>query len=160
MVWLANTILLTGPVRRLVEEDFPGAERITLVMDNLNTHAAASLYKAFPAPKARRLLEKLEFVYTPKHGSWLNMAECEFSVLARQCLNCRLAYMDTVKEEVTAWAKRATVTEPPHNGDSPPRMRASSCTACIGNYHIDGLLGTYRTITVSSRDLSGAPVSA
>ena len=93
-------------VRRLVEEDFPEAERITLVMDNLNTHAGASLYKAFPAPKARRLLEKLEFVYTPKHGSWLNMAECEFSVLARQCLNRRLADRDTVKEEVTAWAKR------------------------------------------------------
>ena len=97
-----------GPsrVRRLVEEDFPEAERITLAMDNLNTHAGASLYKAFPAPKARRLLEKLQFVYTPKHGSWLNMAECEFSVLARQCLNRRLADMDTVKEEVTAWAKR------------------------------------------------------
>ena len=93
-------------VRRLVEEDFPEAERITLVMDNLNTHAGASLYKAFPAPKARRLLEKLQFVYTPKHGSWLNMAECEFSVLARQCLNRRLADMDTVKEEATAWAKR------------------------------------------------------
>ena len=61
-------------VRRLVEEDFPEAERITLVMDNLNTHAGASLYKAFPAPKARRLLTKLQFVYTPRHGSWLNMA--------------------------------------------------------------------------------------
>ena len=93
-------------VRRLVEEDFPEAERITLVMDNLNTHAGASLYKAFPAPKARRLLTKLQFVYTPRHGSWLNMAECEFSVLARQCLNRRLADRDTVKEEVTAWAKR------------------------------------------------------
>ena len=87
-------------------EDFPEAERITLVMDNLNTHAGASLYKAFPAPKARRLLTKLQFVYTPRHGSWLNMAECEFSVLARQCLNRRLADRDTVKEEVTAWAKR------------------------------------------------------
>ena len=77
-------------VRQLVEEDFPEAERITLVMDNLNTHAGASLYKAFPAPKARRLLNKLQFAYTPKHGSWLNMAESEFGVLARQCLNRRL----------------------------------------------------------------------
>ncbi len=93
-------------MRRLVEEDFPEAERITLVMDNLNTHAGASLYKAFPAPQARRLLEKLELVYTPRHGSWLNMAECEFSVLARQCLNRRLADIGIVKEEVTAWAKR------------------------------------------------------
>ena len=95
-----------GGVRRLVEEDFPGAERVTLVMDNLNTHAGASLYKAFPAPRARRLLSRLEFVFTPRHGSWLNMAECEFSALARQCLDRRLAGIDTVKREVTAWTER------------------------------------------------------
>ena len=93
-------------VRRLVEEDFPGARRVTLVMDNLNTHAGASLYKAFPPQQARRLLEKLEFVYTPKHGSWLNMAECEFSALARPCLNRRIPDQDAVSEEVSAWAKR------------------------------------------------------
>lgn len=91
-------------VRRLVEEDFPQALRITLVMDNLNTHNGASLYKAFAPQKARQLLDKLEFVYTPKHGSWLNMAECEFSVLTRQCLNRRIPDRDTVTEEVTAWA--------------------------------------------------------
>ena len=73
-------------VRRLVEEDYPNANKITLVMDNLNTHNGASLYKAFTPELARSLLDKLEFVYTPKHGSWLNMAECEFSVLSRQCL--------------------------------------------------------------------------
>ena len=93
-------------VRRLVEEDFPDARRVTLVMDNLNTHAGASLYKAFPPPQARRLLEKLEFVYTPKHGSWLNMAECEFSALARQCLNRRIPDTDTVREEVAACVRR------------------------------------------------------
>ena len=93
-------------VRRLVEEDFPGARRVTLVMDNLNTHAGASLYKAFPPQQARRLLEKLEFAYTPKHGSWLNMAECEFSALARQCLNRRIPDQDAVSGEVSAWAKR------------------------------------------------------
>ena len=93
-------------VRQLVEEDFPEAERITLVMDNLNTHAGASLYKAFEPAKARRLLEKLRFVYTPKHGSWLNMAEIEFSAMARQCLNRRLPDTDTVREQTTAWAKR------------------------------------------------------
>ncbi len=93
-------------VRRQVEEDFSAARRITLVMDNLNTHAGASLYKAFAPQQARRLLEKLEFVYTPKHGSWLNMAECEFSVLARQCLNRRIPDQDAVSEEVSAWAKR------------------------------------------------------
>src|SRR5690606_22503348 len=71
-------------VRRLVEDDYSQAKRITLVMDNLNTHTGASLYKTFPPERARAILEKLEIVYTPKHGSWLNMAECEFSVLSRQ----------------------------------------------------------------------------
>lgn len=90
-------------VRRLVEQDFPEAKRITLVMDNLNTHCGASLYKAFAPEIAQALMEKLEFIYTPKHGSWLNMAECEFSVLSRQCLDRRLPDIDTVREEVTAW---------------------------------------------------------
>lgn len=92
-------------VRRLVEEQYPHAEKITLVMDNLNTHIGASLYKAFPAQHAHRLLRKLEFCYTPKHGSWLNIAEIEFSVLSRQCLNRRLADIDTVRQEATAWAE-------------------------------------------------------
>ena len=91
-------------VRQLVEEDFAQAKRITLVMDNLSTHTGASLYKSFEPQVARRLLEKLEFVYTPKHGSWLNMAECEFSVLSRQCLSRRLADIDMVRSEVNAWS--------------------------------------------------------
>lgn len=91
-------------VRTLVEKDFADAKRITLVMDNLNTHAGASLYKAFEPSIARALLEKLEFVYTPKHGSWLNMAECEFSVLARQCFRRRLPDLETVRQEVNAWS--------------------------------------------------------
>ena len=91
-------------VRRLVENDFADAKRITLVMDNLSTHTGASLYKAFEPAVARALLERLEFVYTPKHGSWLNMAECEFSVLSRQCFNRRLPDRETVKNEVNAWA--------------------------------------------------------
>lgn len=90
-------------VRKLVEEDFPEAKHITLVMDNLSTHTGASLYKSFEPQIARFLLEKLEFVYTPKHGSWLNMAECEFSVLSRQCLSRRLPDIDTVRSEVNAW---------------------------------------------------------
>jgi len=92
-------------VRRLVQEDYPDAKRITLVMDNLNTHTGASLYKAFPPEMARALLDKLEFVYTPKHGSWLNMAECEFSVLGRQCLARRLPDRQTVTIEIAAWVK-------------------------------------------------------
>ncbi len=92
-------------VRRLVEEDYPNANKITLVMDNLNTHNGASLYKAFAPELARSLLDKLEFVYTPKHGSWLNMAECEFSVLSRQCLARRLPDRETVTHEIAAWTK-------------------------------------------------------
>jgi transposase len=97
-------------VRTLVEEDFPQAKRITLVMDNLSTHTGASLYKAFQAPFARALLDKLEFVFTPKHGSWLNMAECEFSVLARQCFNRRLPDIETVQREVEAWTNTRNQT--------------------------------------------------
>lgn len=93
-------------VRQLVEEDFPDAERITLVMDNLNTHAGASLYKAFEPAKAHRLLNKLEFVRTPRHGSWLNMAESEFGAMDRQCLDRRLPDIDTVRGETQAWTKR------------------------------------------------------
>ena len=90
-------------VRRLAQDDYPDAKRITLVMDNLNTHTGASLYKAFAPEMARALLDKLEFVYTPKHGSWLNMAECEFSVLSRQCLARRLPDRNTVARETAAW---------------------------------------------------------
>ena len=90
-------------VRRLVQDDYPDAKRITLVMDNLNTHTGASLYKVFAPEMARALLDKLEFVYTPKHGSWLNMAECEFSVLSRQCLARRLPDRNTVARETAAW---------------------------------------------------------
>lgn len=90
-------------VRTLVEQDFAKAKRITLVMDNLSTHTGASLYKAFEPEVARALLNKLEFVYTPKHGSWLNMAECEFSVLSRQCFNRRLPDSETIQKEVNAW---------------------------------------------------------
>jgi len=92
-------------IRQLVEEDFPKAERITLVMDNLSTHTGASLYKAFPPQRARALLDKLEFVYTPTHGSWLNIAECEFSVLSRQCLHRRLPDLPTVQAEIQAWTQ-------------------------------------------------------
>lgn len=100
-------------VRRLVEEDYADAKRITLVMDNLNTHTGASLYKVFPPERARALLEKLEIVYTPRHGSWLNIAECEFSVLSRQCLSRRLPDRQTVTKEVKAWvAVRNQQTKP------------------------------------------------
>ena len=90
-------------MKTLVDERFPEAEKITVVLDNLNTHTHASLYEAFPAEEAHRLARKLELHYTPKHGSWLNMAEIEFSVLSRQCLNHRIADSDSLQREVTAW---------------------------------------------------------
>lgn len=91
-----------GCLKEVVDVHYPEAERIVLVLDQLNTHSPASLYAAFPAPEAHRLTAKLEIHYTPKHGSWLNMAELELSVLQRQCLKQRLADRDAMEREVTA----------------------------------------------------------
>ena len=90
-------------VRDLVDVRFPAAERIVLVLDNLNTHDPASLYAAFPPAEARRIWEKLEVHYTPKHGSWLNMAELELSALGRQCLQRRIPAQAALAAEVAAW---------------------------------------------------------
>jgi DDE superfamily endonuclease len=90
-------------IRWLVEEVHEEAEVVVLVMDNLNTHKLASLYEAFPPERARRIAEKLEIHYTPKHGSWLNMAEIELSVLARQCLARRIETREELEREVAAW---------------------------------------------------------
>ena len=90
-------------MRELIEVHYPHAEKIVLVMDNLNAHTTASLYEAFPPALARRLCEKLEIHYTPKHGSWLNMAEIELSVLSRQCLNRRIGSQPELEQHVAAW---------------------------------------------------------
>jgi DDE superfamily endonuclease len=90
-------------IRDLVDVQFPHAERIVLVLDNLNTHDPASLYLAFPPAEAKRLWDKLEVHPTPTHGSWLNIAEIELSVLGRQCLDRRLADRETLATEVTTW---------------------------------------------------------
>jgi hypothetical protein len=90
-------------VRELVEDIHSDAEKVVLVMDNLNTHKLASLYEAFPPEQARRIAEKLEIHHTPKHGSWLNMAEIELSVLARQCLDRRIDSIEKLRTEVAAW---------------------------------------------------------
>lgn len=89
--------------RELVDVQYPEAEVIVLVMDNLNTHGIGSLYEAFPPAEARRIARKLEIHYTPKHGSWLNMAESELSILSRQCLNRRIPAREELRREVTAW---------------------------------------------------------
>ena len=91
-------------LRQLVEEDFPQAHKIVLVTDNLNIHGIWSLYEEFPAAEARRIAEKLEWHYTPEHGSWLNMAELEISAMQRQCLNRRFATLATLEAECQAWA--------------------------------------------------------
>jgi DDE superfamily endonuclease len=90
-------------LRDLSDTHFPGAKKIVLMEDNLNTHKPASLYEAFPAAEARRLVERFEWHYTPKHGSWLNMAESELSVLSGQCLDRRIPDRQTLTEEVAAW---------------------------------------------------------
>ena len=89
-------------MRQLVDELYPQAVRIRVVLDNLNTHKPASLYACFPPAEANRLLKRLEFHYTPKHGSWLNMAEIEFSVFSRQCLDRRIPDEPTLRTEVAA----------------------------------------------------------
>jgi len=101
-------------MRELVDRHFPNATTIRVVLDNLNTHTPAALYETFPPAEARRVLRKLEFHYTPVHGSWLNMAELEFSMLSRQCLNRRIGDRDTLTTEITGWEaarneQRATI---------------------------------------------------
>ena len=92
-----------GQVRSLLEEDYPEAQKVVLVMDNLNTHSTASLYEAFEPAVARRLAQRLEIHYTPKHGSWLNIAEIELSVLSGQCLDRRIDRIELLRTECSAW---------------------------------------------------------
>ncbi len=90
-------------VKELLRVHYPKEPKVCLVMDNLNTHDTSSLYKAFPAEEARVLSERLEIHYTPRHGSWLNIAECELSVLCRQCLDRRIPDIETMRREVENW---------------------------------------------------------
>ena len=90
-------------IKRIADEFYPDAEKITLVMDNFKTHAPSSLYETFEPQEAKRIWDRFEFVYTPRHGSWLNMAEIELHVLNAQCLNRYISDMETVTREVEAW---------------------------------------------------------
>ncbi|MCP5079318.1 MAG: IS630 family transposase, partial [Psychromonas sp.] len=101
-------------MKELVDEDYPEAKKIRVALDNFSTHKASALYKAYPPAEALRILSKLEFHYTPKHASWLNMAEIEIGAMSRQCLDRRIADMDTLKQELSAWSakrneERATI---------------------------------------------------
>lgn len=90
-------------LKRIADEWYPRAKKITLVMDNLKTHTPGAFYEVFEPKEAKRIWDKFEFIYTPKHGSWLNMAEIELNVLNRKCLNSHIASIDEVKEEANAW---------------------------------------------------------
>ncbi len=90
-------------IKRITDEKYSKAKRITLVMDNYNTHNASSFYETFKPKEAKKLWDRFEFVYTPKHGSWLNMAEIELQVLNKQCLNRHISTMENIKEQVDAW---------------------------------------------------------
>jgi hypothetical protein len=89
----------------LSDNHFPDVTKIVLLQDNLNTHTKASLYKAFPAPEARRLVERFEWHYTPKHGSWLDLAESELGVLSLQCLDRRIPDIKTLVDQIATWER-------------------------------------------------------
>ena len=99
-----------GFIRCLLDGRHRDAERVVLVMDQLNTHALASLYEAFPPEEAKRLAQRIELHHTPKHGSWLNIAEIELSVLGRQCLARRIAQQDTLRRKVEQWEDQRNAT--------------------------------------------------
>lgn len=104
--WQRTQIDFAEVVRELCDELYPDAEKRVLVMDNLNTHTTASLYEAFEPAMARRLAEKLEIHYTPKHGSWLNMAEIELSILSRQCMNDYFENADQLAKRIAVWERK------------------------------------------------------
>ncbi len=106
-----RTALDFAPQLRALVDAYPEAEQIVLVTDNLNTHSPACLYEAFLPEEARRIAQKIEWHYTPEHGSWLNMAETELSVLTRQCLSRRIADADMLVREVSAWQERRERTQ-------------------------------------------------
>jgi len=93
-------------MRELVDDHYPGKRKIVLVMDNLNTHKLSSLYVAFEPEEARRIAERLEIHYTPKHGSWLNMAEIEIGVMTRQCIDRRIGSQEALRSEIDRWQKK------------------------------------------------------
>jgi hypothetical protein len=108
-------------LRDLADRRYAEADKIVLVMDNLNTHKLASLYEAFAPAEARRRAEKFEIHYTPKHGSWLNIAEIELGILSRQCLDRRMENAEVLRKEVRAWERGRNT--PTHGGDKPRRSQ-------------------------------------
>jgi hypothetical protein len=127
-------------IKEIVDERYPEAEQIVLVMDNLNTHSPSSLYETFDPKEARRLAHKLEIHYTPKHGSWLNMAEIELSVLNRQCLDQRVPDFQTLEAEARGWQEWREEKGAKSSGASKRMMHASSSRDCTLHYRSNVLL--------------------
>lgn len=117
-------------IRQLLDVDYPNARRVTLVCDNLNTHGIASLYQAFPAAEAHRLARRLNIHYTPRNGSWLNVAEIELSVLSRQCLSRRIPSLEKLRHELHAWENQRN-----HN-PSTVRWRFTTADARTKLHHL------------------------
>ena len=115
----------------LMDEAYPDTPMVRVVMDNLNTHRPASLYETFPAAEARRIAKRLEFHYTPKHGSWLNMAEIEFSLLSCSCLKQRLPNKETLRRKSRLWSRNATPPKQSLTGTSTPRTPDPNFTGSI-----------------------------
>jgi DDE superfamily endonuclease len=118
-------------LKDLADIHFAHAKIIVLVQDNLSIHSKASLYEAFPAVEARRLIERFEWHYTPKHGSWLNLTESELGVLTSQCLDRRIPNKQILIEEIAAWEHDRNATTPRQTGNSPPKMLASNLSIYI-----------------------------
>ena len=127
-------------MRWLVDEAYPHTETIRLVLDNLNTHKLGSLYDAFEPAEARRIAKRLEFHYTPVHGSWLNMAEIELSVLSNQCLNRRISDEVVLNREVSALEHERTKLSPSLTGVSPLRTLALNFNISIHHLQIEPVL--------------------
>ena len=130
-------------MQQLVDGYYPAAEVIRVVVDNLNIHTPAALYDFLPPHEAHRLLQRLEFHYTPKHGSWLNMVEIELSVLAEQCLKRRLPDKATVAQEVAAWEPQRNEARPPCSGVSPRKRLAPNSIASTPHNPCGEVIGFY-----------------
>jgi hypothetical protein len=133
-------------VKDLLDVHYPDAERVVLVQDDLNTHMPASLYEAFAPAEARRLADRLELHYTPKHGSWLSMAEIELSVLSQQCLDRRLADQATLEREVAAWQAARNACGRGVDWRFTTRMLGSNSSTSTPQFRADKLLAPQRPV--------------
>lgn len=118
-------------MKNLVDICYQDADVLRLLVDNLNIHTPSALYEVFPPEEARRIIQKLEFHYTPKHASWLNQVELELSVLSRQCLELRISNAETLTSEIAAWEKQLISKKLVSIGVSKPKILAEKCSVCI-----------------------------